>query len=50
MSLGNRLKLTGVTVAVGKAGDGGAGSAGQNGAAGGNGAVGGTASTRFDER
>ncbi|WP_437329050.1 hypothetical protein [Sorangium sp. So ce381] len=44
VSLGNRLKLTGVTIAVGKAGNGGAGSAGQSGAAGGNGAAGGTAS------
>ncbi|XXX80208.1 hypothetical protein WMF30_15690 [Sorangium sp. So ce134] len=45
VSLGNRLKLTGVTVAVGKGGNGGAGAAGQNGASGGNGAAGGTAST-----
>ncbi|HTN82525.1 MAG TPA: serine/threonine-protein kinase [Sorangium sp.] len=44
VSLGNRLKLTGVTVAVGQAGNGGAGVAGQSGAAGGNGAAGGTAS------
>ncbi|WP_438000675.1 hypothetical protein WMF26_13470 [Sorangium sp. So ce185] len=44
VSLGNRLKLTGVTIAVGKGGNGGAGAAGQSGAAGGNGAAGGTAS------
>ncbi|WP_437489700.1 hypothetical protein WME75_11215 [Sorangium sp. So ce1014] len=45
VSLGNQLKLTGVTIAVGKGGNGGAGAAGQNGATGGNGALGGTAST-----
>ncbi|WP_233561975.1 hypothetical protein [Sorangium cellulosum] len=45
VSLGNRLKLTGMTIAVGKAGNGGAGAAGQNGATGGSGATGGAASS-----
>ncbi|MGK4004218.1 hypothetical protein WMF31_16410 [Sorangium sp. So ce1036] len=44
VSLGNRLTLTGVTIAVGQGGKGGDGAAGQSGAAGGNGAAGGLAS------